>query len=451
VDHVTLVPSLRIQRHTAPQRRHLRRALEAAEELAAHARSADQAWLGASLDRRLRGLAASLSRSPYYLDAFRRSGLSPRDLRAVGDLAQFPTLDRPTLQSRWAELPAFDPEAVEARELVTVASSGSTGDPVTVVKDGYDCLHMWAVLRFWTAWAGVRLPARPRVALLCSLASGLEYSVRLPLLADGALHRVSLARPRARERLRRARPSVLFSDPAGLHWLAGQPDPPPIRIVLTSAQHFSPAQRREARRAFVAPVINYYATTETGPLAWECLDTAGRFHVLLPDVWVESLEGEIVVTRLRPSVLPLLRYRTGDRGRVLRDDCACGYRGFSIAGFTGRRACLFLRPDGTPTDAWQLAWLFKHYPLTGFRLTQRGPERFDLEIASVQDHFEAEDLRARLGAALRGQGWERPAIALRVGPGIETRGEKPEPFRRLGGDQASPCGFPIVARMPPST
>ena len=434
MDDVTLVPSLRIQRRTAPQRRYLPRALEATEELAAHARAPGEAWLRASIDRRLRQLGASLVRSPYYLEALRAAALSPRDLRSTYDLARFPALARETLQARWADLPAFDPEAAEAQELVTVASSGSTGDPVTVVKDGYDCLHMWAVLRFWTEWAGVALPPRPRVALLCSLGSGLEYSVRLPLLADGALHRISLSRPLPLERLRRARPSVLFSDPAGLHWLAGQRDLPPVRIVLTSAQHFSPGQREELRRALPVPVINYYATTETGPLAWECLDAAGRFHVLLPDVWVESVGGEIVVTRLRRSALPLLRYRTGDGGRVLRDDCACGYRGWSITGFTGRRECAFLRPDGRTADAWQLAWLFKHYPLRGFRLTQRGPERFELEVAVGEDRVRLKDLRDRLRAALRVHGWERPAITLRVRPGIETRGEKPEPFRRVCGD-----------------
>src|SRR6185503_5752966 len=101
-----------------------------------------------------------------------------------------------------------------------------------------------------------------------------------------------------------------------------------------------------------APIINYYATTELGPIAWECLREPGRFHILHPDVFVESLEGELVVTRLRDSVLPLLRYRTGDRGQVVDEACACGLRGPSILGFLGREPCWFVRPDVERVDAW---------------------------------------------------------------------------------------------------
>src|SRR6185369_1121295 len=102
---------------------------------------------------------------------------------------------------------------------------------------------------------------------------------------------------------------------------------------------------------------------------------------LLPEVWVEAVEGELVVTRLRPSVLPVLRYRTGDAGEVRADACACGYHGLTITGLTGRSACLFHRPDGVEVDAWRLAVVLKYSRLRGFRLTQDGPESFRLEVA----------------------------------------------------------------------
>lgn len=34
--------------------------------------------------------------------------------------------------------------------------------------------------------------------------------------------------------------------------------------------------------------------------------------------------GEIVVTTIRPSATTLIRYRTGDQGRIIRNDCPCG-------------------------------------------------------------------------------------------------------------------------------
>src|SRR5262249_58428732 len=99
---------------------------------------------------------------------------------------------------------------------------------------------------------------------------------------------------------------------------AWAPEPP---LIVPSALPL-PA---ELRAALPAPVVNLYATTETGPIAWEC--ARGRFHVLIPDVWVEGLAGELVVTRLRAGALPLLRYRTGDAGDIPADPCASGRAG----------------------------------------------------------------------------------------------------------------------------
>ena len=424
-----LAPSVRIQRRTGGQRRWADRARESAESLRLHSRIRDEALARAALEPRLARLGDALLRSPYHARTLRRAGFSPRDLRSLDDIRHFPLLDRETLRRRWAELPALDP-ADRDLELVAVQSSGSTGRPVTLLKDPYDCVHMWAVLAFWTGWLGVTLPPRPRVVLLCSLSGGIEYSVRLPLVDDGALHRISLVRPRALERLLRARPAVLFADPDGLHWLESRDGLPRPRIVLSSAQYLAPEQRSRAAAALHAPVVNYYASTDTGPIAWECLLSHGRFHTLVPDVWVESVAGELVVTRLRPSVLPLLRYRTGDRGEISPDACPCGYHGWSITRFTGRRQCTFLTPDGREADAWKLAWLFKHYPLHSFRLTQRGAEEFELQLVPERGIVDVGDLRDRLETALGRLGWARASVAPAVVAAIPCTGEKPDPFRR---------------------
>lgn len=423
----TLAPQLRIRRRTAWQRRYAERAERAVLDLLRHAAHGQ----ASALQERLGPLRQALFRSPHYAETLRHAGLSPRDLQSLDDLPYFPLLDRQTLQRRRLELPALQLDSLEAREAVFVQSSGSSGDSVSILKDPYDCLHMWAVLRFLVRFHRVALPRRPRVVLLCSLTNGIEYSLRLPLLEDGVLHRISLARERPLDRLRRARPDVVFSDPAGLHWLAAQKDAPVPRLILTSAQYFSPEQRARLGRSVPAPVVNYYASSDAGPIAWECLMSPGRFHMLLPDVWLETVAGELVLTRLRGSVLPLLRYRTGDHGGVVPEACRCGYRGFSVVGFTGRRQCLFAAPGGRSVDAWRLVWIFKHYPLRGFRLTQRTLDTFELELQRDGDAALPPDLALRLRRALQLLGFDEPRIELRAAEVLWSSGDKPEPFRCL--------------------
>lgn len=427
-----LQPPARIVRRTASQRAYepeVERAAGALERWARPGALARGPGRG-ELDARLRAVAATLTHSAWYRETLQAAGLAPGDLQRLEDLRHFPVLERRTLVDRGAELLALPPDDPRAGELVLVRSSGSTGEPVAVPRTRLDLLHMWAVLRFFLSRLQVALPRRPRVVLLCPLPGGLEYSVRLPLLAGGALHRLSLQRPRALERLRRARPAVLFSDPEGLHWLAAQAEAPRPLLILTSASHFGPAQRAELARTQPAPVLNYYATTETGPIAWECLEAPGRFHVLLPDVWVESLEGRLLVTRLRPGAWPLLRYRTGDAGLVVEGACRCGFEGPSLESFEGRRACLFCRPDGTAVDAWQLAWLFKQHPLRSFGLVQTGFERFRLELEPDQAAAAA-GLAPTLESALRRLGWATARVE--AGALAGGRAAKPEPFR---------CEFP---------
>ncbi len=382
------------------------------------------------VQKRLAKLRERLWESPYYTEALKRAGLSPDELRSLEDLRHFPTLDRATLGARWSELPSLNVSRSPDAEMVVVISSGSTARAVPVMRSGYDTLHMWAVLRFWIERLHLKLPERPRVVLLCALPGGLEYSSRLPHFEQGALHRLSTLRPKPMERLHKAKPSVLFSDPAGLHWLLGQNDLPRPKLVLSSAQYLGPSQRSMIEQALQTKVVNYYATTELGAMAWECLEVGGHFHVLHPDVWAESMNGELVFTRLRDSVLPLLRYRPGDAGEVIEEHCSCGFRGRSIIGFMGRRACFFERPDGTQVDAWQLSWLFKDLPLVGFQLAQAAAERFQLQI-DAELPMAASLLCERIERALVRLGWNHPEVSINLAK-LHNQANKPEPFvRRL--------------------
>ncbi|WP_242489221.1 MULTISPECIES: AMP-binding protein [unclassified Pseudomonas] len=91
------------------------------------------------------------------------------------------------------------------------------------------------------------------------------------------------------------------------------------------------------------PAINLrslgYSSTETGPIGFQCAHLEhGLYHLhadamLLEVVDPQTLQavaegasGEFLLTPLLPDHVPLLRYRIGDRGRVLRNatNCACG-------------------------------------------------------------------------------------------------------------------------------
>lgn len=103
-------------------------------------------------------------------------------------------------------------------------------------------------------------------------------------------------------------------------------------------------QLGEEARAFLTQTLGVervasagYASVDAGPIGFQCPDSAGALHHLLdcyqylevldPDTLTPRAPGqvgELVVTGLSRRLMPLIRYRTGDRGRIRPGTCPCG-------------------------------------------------------------------------------------------------------------------------------
>lgn len=108
-----------------------------------------------------------------------------------------------------------------------------------------------------------------------------------------------------------------------------------LRTVLLSGDSVNDTVRKAIAAALDCEVFVHYGLTETGlGGAVECPVHQGC-HLRHNDLAVEICSpegqamatgtwGEIVVSTLTRQAMPLLRYRTGDAGRLLAEDCPCG-------------------------------------------------------------------------------------------------------------------------------
>ncbi len=96
-----------------------------------------------------------------------------------------------------------------------------------------------------------------------------------------------------------------------------------------------PATKRRIEEQWGAVSYDHYGLTEVGAMGFECQAHPGGIHVNEAEFVVEVLdpdsgevaaegEGELVVTNLGRRGSPLIRYRTRDRVRLVRDPCPCG-------------------------------------------------------------------------------------------------------------------------------
>jgi phenylacetate-CoA ligase len=112
-----------------------------------------------------------------------------------------------------------------------------------------------------------------------------------------------------------------------------------------------------AEQAFKAPAVDVYVTNEFGVLAWSCPVRRNVLHMNDDAFVIEVLDsegrpvpdytvGELVVTSLGLTSMPLIRYRMGDMAARLPGRCACG-RGLGLMSRVhGRTAHAIRRPNG---------------------------------------------------------------------------------------------------------
>lgn len=123
-----------------------------------------------------------------------------------------------------------------------------------------------------------------------------------------------------------------------------------------------------------ADIYVNYGGTESGHRGYQCDNLKGtnKYHIFGDHHYYEVLEfeedkmvkdgfGELVMTKLWNSSLPTVRYRTGDKAKLAREDCGCGKE--LILDLKGRAA-------------------FDSFKMSGFTIYR---ENFELSLDSIAD------------------------------------------------------------------
>ena len=93
-----------------------------------------------------------------------------------------------------------------------------------------------------------------------------------------------------------------------------------------------PATRAQLERTWGAHCSDHAGATEVGAWGFDCREQAGLHlnegeficEIVDPQSGAPADEGELVITNLGRTGMPVIRYRTGDRVALNRAPCACG-------------------------------------------------------------------------------------------------------------------------------
>lgn len=191
--------------------------------------------------------------------------------------------------------------------------------------------------------------------------------------------------------LRDFAPRLIASEPVTLAEALRLELPVRPTVVISSAVSLRPELGDALRAAWGTTVIDLYSTTETGPVAATVPGVPGHV-VLLPDLFVEVLgpdgarlpdgaRGEVTLTGGRNRYLPLVRYRTGDFGRLATVTLPDGRAARTILDLEGRAPVRFRATDGGPVTSIDIARRIRPLaPFVQHALRQRADGAVELRL-----------------------------------------------------------------------
>ncbi len=272
----------------------------------------------------------------HYRRGFDAASVHPDDLKSLEDLAKFPFLLKEDLRNHYP----FGMFAVPRERLVRIhASSGTTGKPTVVGYTAQD-IDTWAcvVARSIRA-AGGRPGDIVHVAYGYGLFTGglgAHYGAEklgctvVPMSGGQTEKQVQL--------IQDFEPDIIMVTPSYMLAIAEEflrqghdPRLCSLKVGIFGAEPWTDAMRAQIEERMGLDAVDIYGLSEViGPgVANECIETKDgpviwedHFYPEIIDpetgrVLPEGEEGELVFTSLTKEALPVIRYRTRDRTRLL--------------------------------------------------------------------------------------------------------------------------------------
>lgn len=375
--------------------------------------------------RHMLGLAHRKTR--FYRDEFRALGFHPDDLKTLDDLRRLPLIDK---QVVCENLPDMCTKSVQDGAVDFGSTGGVSGSPLHFYLGANRSAIEYAYLT--TSWerVGYRLGmpmAVLRGRVVRAGRNGLrhEYDPVLRHHYYSSFHMSDQDMSRYLKHIATIGPCFLHVYPSTAAILAHHirrsdaQGPKNIQAIIAESEILYPEQQRLVEEAFGCRCLSCYGQSEKVAFAAGC-DKSDDYHVWPTYGYVELLDGagdpvttpgargEIVGTGFINTVMPFIRYRTGDWATYAGDHCeACGREHIVLRDIRGHRTQEML----VAADGSEISWTalnmhddtFLH--VRQFQFMQEAPGQAVLRVVPAQGFCaqDGERIQRNLGRKLDGQ------------------------------------------------
>ena len=321
-------------------------------------------------------------KSEFYGKRFAELGLTPDDFNSIADIRKIPFTTKQDLRDNYP----FGLVGGDMKDAIRIHStSGTTGHPTVVTYSRHD-IDSWA-----------NMIARDMYMVGCRdtdvfqnssgygmFTGGLGFqhgaeklgATTVPAGAGNSKRQIMFIKDFGTTCLH-AIPSYAIRLAEVFHEEGVDPRSTKLRTLFIGAEPHTDEQRRRIERLLGVKAYNSFGMTEmNGPgVAFECKEQDGMHlwedNYILEIVDPETLEpvpdgelGEMVLTTLDRTMMPILRYRTRDLTRVIPGECKCGRTHRRIDRIKGRTDDMFII-KGVNVFPMQVEKILVQYPGLG--------------------------------------------------------------------------------------
>lgn len=357
---------------------------------------------------KLRRTIETALNSPFYGHRLGKLGITPQSINSVDDIRKIPFTTKQDLRDNYP----FGLVAGNMKDAIRIhSSSGTTGHPTVVVYSRHD-IDSWA-----------NMIARNMYMVGCRDADVFQNSSGYGMFTGGLGFQYGAERlgattvPAAAGNSKR---QIMFIRDFGttcLHAIPSyavrlaevfkdegiNPRSTKLHTLFIGAEPHTDEQRRRIEKLLGVKAYNSFGMTEmNGPgVAFECKQQDGMHlwedNYIVEIVDPDTLEpvpdgeyGEMVLTTLDRTMMPILRYRTRDLTRIIPGKCACGRTHRRIDRIKGRTDDMFII-KGVNVFPMQVEKILAQFPVLGSNYLITLDTVDDNDIMTVE--VELDDMR----------------------------------------------------------
>ncbi len=292
---------------------------------------------------------------PFYKQKLDENRVKPEDIKSLDDLKRLPFTTKQDLRDNYP----FGMFTLPLEQIVRVhASSGTTGKPTVVGYSKRD-IDVWSELMARSfAASGVGRGDIIQNAYGYGLFTGglgAHYggeklgATVIPISGGNTKKQIMIMKD-FQSTVLTATPSYVLYLAETLKDMGITKDDLSLKVGILGAEPWSEEMRNSIEEKLGIDAIDIYGLSEImGPgVAIECKEAKHGLHIwedaFIPEiinpetgeVLKDGEEGELVITTIAKDAMPLIRYRTRDITRLIKEPCVCGRTHRRIERIKGR-------------------------------------------------------------------------------------------------------------------